>query len=150
MANINKNELYNLICEYYENNIKDCGTSDGLYRELTAGMSFAEWKATLNEDFSPASMTALVREGQMEERINYYGTRACRSYYKPLTDAEHKMIQITRAKVFLDQVETKKMLAETRYLHELKSIEEKYNHKLEELDKRRQECIAILEEYHED
>lgn len=42
------------------------------------------------------------------------------------------------------------MLAETRYLHELKSIEEKYNHKLEELDKRRQECIAILEEYHED
>lgn len=53
MANINKNELYNLICEYYENN-------DALQEN---GYSMREWANLLGVSIAPATITALVREG---------------------------------------------------------------------------------------
>lgn len=52
MANINKNELYNLICEYYENNALQ-----------ENGYSMREWANLLGVSIAPATITALVREG---------------------------------------------------------------------------------------
>lgn len=73
MANINKNELYNLICEYYENNALQ-----------ENGYSMREWANLLGVSIAPATITALVREGLLVvEDINP------RHYRKAYTQA-HK------------------------------------------------------------
>lgn len=144
MANINKNELYNLICEYYEDNIE----SDFQRRNLTNGMAYGEWRHWLGVEFAPASLSALVREGKMEVRERGWGSNATKMYYKPLTETEQEQIELADAKDFLSRVETERIALKNRRQSTIARIEREYKEQEDEMNIRYQECLAILEKYH--
>lgn len=143
MANINKNELYNLICEYYENNID----VDSQRHNLTNGMSYGEWRHWLDVEFAPATLSSLVREGKIEVYERGWGNKATKLYYKPLTDDEREQMEIADAKYFLSRIETKRIALENRRQSEIARIEREYKAQEEEMNIRYQECLATLEKY---
>lgn len=143
MANVNKNELYNLICEYYEDNIE----SHLQHRNLTNGMAYAEWRHWLGVEFAPASLSALVREGKMEMSERGWGGNTTKMYYKPLTKTEQKQMELAEAKYFLARVETERTALENLRQSEIARIERAYKEKEEEMNIRYQECLAVLERY---
>ena len=152
MANINKNELYNLICEYYEKILTDDNSCQREIKGLTDGMTYSEWSDTLCDvKFVPPSMTALVREGKMAiyER-GWTRNNNTKSYYKPLTDREKQMIELKNANDYLATLETRKQSIENRYHSELARIEREYKQAMEELAGREQECIVVVGNDNED
>ena len=143
MANINKNELYNLICEYYEDNLE----SHFQHRNLTNGMSYGEWRHWLDVEFAPATLSSLVREGKIEVYERGWGSKATKLYYKPLTDDERERMELADAKYFLSRVETERIALENRRQSDIARIEREYKEKEEEMNIRYQECLAVLEKY---
>lgn len=143
MANISKNELYNLICEYYEDNLE----SRCQHRNLTDGMSYGEWRHWLDVEFAPATLSSLVREGKIEVYERGWRSKTTKLYYKPLTDDERERMELADAKYFLSRVETERIALENRCQSDIARIEREYKERQEEMNIRYQECLAVLEKY---
>ena len=90
MANINKNELYNLICEFYEDN-------DGASALWKNGYSMREWASLLGVSIAPATITTLVREGLLvAEDIEESHPRRTVKYYRKAYTLEEKQAHEAR------------------------------------------------------
>lgn len=94
MAYINKNDLYNLICDYYDSN-EHCLDYD-IWHD---GKTMTEWSDALGVNIASPSMTALVREGLLivEEKYTHgSGRRTTKYYHKPYSAEEQKQNDIAR------------------------------------------------------
>lgn len=94
MAFINKNDLYNLICDYYDS---DEHSLD--YDIWHGGKTMTEWCDALGVSIASPTMTALVREGLLvaeEKRVYNSGSRTVRYYHKPYSVEEQEKNDIAR------------------------------------------------------
>ena len=153
MANINKNELRNLIYKYYEEN--------GKYFTVlwNNGHTMNDWAGILGVEIAPATITALVREGFLvaEEGQAWNSRRTVKYYHKPYTPEERKarLAEIKRqrkiddAKLMVKNYEDYKRRAREIYEKCVADAEESLNEALADYEKRYNEAIALLEENNE-
>lgn len=153
MANINKNELYNLICEYYEENGKYVGDLWGI------GFSMSEWADHLGVNIAPATITALVREGllEVEEHRAYGSRRMVKYYHKPysleeqearLAEQKHQR-KIDDAKRMVEDYEDRKRRAYEIYEKCVADAEKCLKETLADYEQWYAEAVALLEENNE-
>lgn len=154
MANINKNELYNLICEYYE--------KEGKYVPVLweKGYAMNDWAGLLGVSIAPATITALVREGLLVvEDGREYGTyRKVRHYHKPYTPEEQKagleaikhQRKIDDAKRMVEGYEDRKRHAYEIYENCVANAEKCLKETLADYEQWYAEAVALLEENNED
>lgn len=153
MANINKNELYNLICEYYE--------EEGKYVPTLWGRGYAmnDWADILGVSIAPATITSLVHEGLLvvEEYRADGSRRIIRYYHKPYTPEEREarlaeikhQRKINSAKQMVEGYEDYKRRAREIYEQCVADAEKRLNEALADYEKQYNEAIAFLEENNE-
>lgn len=151
---INKNELYNLICEYYEENGKYISA---LWNK---GNTMNDWAGLLGVNIAPATITALVREGLLavEEGQAYGSRRTVKYYHKPYTpeerearlaEQEHQR-KIDDAKRMVEDYENRKRRAYEIYEKCVADAEQCLKDTLADYEQWYKEAIAFLEENNED
>lgn len=153
MANINKNELRNLIYKYYEENGKYL---PALWHN---GYTMNDWAGILGVEIAPATITALVREGFLvaEEGQARDSRRTVKYYHKPYTpeEREARLAEIKRqreidsAKWMVENYEDYKRRAYEIYEKCVADAEKSLNEALADYEKRYNEAIALLEENNE-
>ena len=151
---INKNELYNLICEYYEENGNYVSTL------WDRGYSMNDWAGILGVKIAPATITALVREGFLvaEEGQAQGSRRTVKYYHKPYTIEERdarlakgkRQRKIDDAKRMVEGYEDRKRRAYEIYEKCVADAEQCLKETLAEYEKRYAEAVALLEENNED
>ena len=147
MANINKNELYNLICEYYEENGKYLPALWG------NGYTMNDWATILGVEIAPATITALVAE----EGQAWNSRRTVKYYHKPYTpeEREARLAEIKRqhkiddAKLIIECYEDSKRCAYEIYEKRVADAEKCLKEALAKYEKRYNEAVALLEENNE-
>ena len=154
MANINKNELYNLICEYYE--------KEGKYVSALwdKGNTMNDWAGLLGVSIAPATITALVREGLLvvEEGQAYGSRRTVKYYHKPYTPEEREarlaeikhQRKIDDAKRMVEGYEDRKRRAYEIYEKCVADAEKCLKETLADYEQWYAEAVALLEENNED
>ena len=150
MANINKNELCNLIYKFYEENGKYLPV---LWKN---GHTMNDWAAILGVEIAPATITALVREGFLvaEEGQARGSRRTVKYYHKPYTpeEREARLAEIKRqreidsAKHMVKSYEDYKRRAYEIYEKCVADAEKSLNEALADYEKQYNEAIALLEE----
>ena len=150
MANINKNELCNLIYKYYEENGKYIPV---LWYE---GHTMNGWASILGVEIAPATITALVREGFLvaEEGQARDSRRTVKYYHKSYTPEEREACladikrqrKIDDAKLMVENYEDCKRCAYKIYEKRVADAEKSLNEALADYEKRYNEAIALLEE----
>ena len=153
MANINKNELCNLIYKYYEENGKYI---PALWHN---GYTMNDWATILEVEIAPATITALVREGFLvaEDGQAWDSRRTVKYYHKSYTpeEREARLAEIERrhkiddAKLMIECYEDRKRRAYEIYEKCVADAEESLNEALADYEKRYNEAIALLEENNE-
>lgn len=153
MANINKNELRNLIYKYYKENGKYL---PALWGE---GYTMSDWASILEVEIAPATITALVREGFLvaEEGQAWDSRRTVKYYHKSYTPEEREACladikrqrEIDDAKLMIKYYEDRKRCAYETYEKRVADAEESLNEALADYEKRYNEAIAFLEENNE-
>ena len=153
MANINKNELCNLIYKYYEENGKYLPALWG------KGYTMNDWASILEVGIAPATITALVREGFLvaEEGQTQDSRRVVKYYHKPYTpeEREARLAEIKRqrkiddAKLMIECYEDSKRCAYEIYEKRVADAEKCLKEALANYEKRYNEAIALLEENNE-
>lgn len=153
MANINKNELYNLICKYYE--------EEGNYVPVlwSRGYSMNAWAGILGVNIAPATITALVREGLLVVEEGQVGgsRRTVRYYHKPYTVEERdarlaegkRQRKIEDAKYMVEGYEDRKRRAYEIYEKCVADAEKCLKDTLVEYEQWYAEAVAFLEENNE-
>lgn len=150
MANINKNELYNLICEYYEENGKYISA---LWNK---GNTMNDWAGLLGVSIAPATITALVREGLLvvEEGPAYGSRRTVKYYHKPYTPEERdarlaegeRQRKIEWAKWTIEGYEDRKRGAQENYQKCVADAGQQFEETLANLEQWYEEAVALLKE----
>lgn len=153
MANINKNELCNLIYKYYEENGKYIPV---LWYE---GYTMNDWASILGVEIAPATITALVREGFLvaEEGQAQGSRRVVKYYHKSYTpeEREARLAEIKRrrkiddAKLMIECYEDSKRCAYEIYEKRVAEAERSLKEALANYEKRYNEAVALLEENNE-
>ena len=153
MANINKNELCNLIYEYYKEN------GECLPVLWNNGHTMNDWADILGVEIAPATITALVREGFLvaEEGQAQGSRRTVKYYHKPYTpeEREARLAEIKRqrkidsAKQMVESYEDYKRRAREIYEKCVADAEKSLNEALADYEKQYNEAIALLEENNE-
>lgn len=153
MANINKNELCNLIYKYYEENGKYL---PALWRN---GYTMNDWAIILGVEIAPATITALVREGFLvaEEGQARDSRRTVKYYHKSYTPEERKACladikrqrKIDDAKLMIECYEDSKRCAYEIYEKRVADAEKCLKEALANYEKRYNEAIALLKENNE-
>lgn len=153
MANINKNELCNLIYKYYEENGKYLPALWG------KGYTMNDWAGILEVEIAPATITALVREGFLvaEEGQAWNSRRTVKYYHKPYTPEEReasladgkRQREIDDAKYIIKYYEDSKRCAYETYEKRVADLKKSLNEALAHYEKRYNEAIALLEENNE-
>ena len=153
MANINKNELCNLIYKFYEENGKYI---PALWDK---GHTMNDWASILGVEIAPATITALVREGFLvaEEGQTWDSRRTVKYYHKPYTpeEREARLAEIKRqrkidnAKQMIKGYEDRKRRIYEIYEKCVADAEKCLKESLADYEKRYNEAIAILEENNE-
>ena len=153
MANVNKNELYNLICEYYEKNGKYISAL------WDKGNTMNDWAGLLGVNIAPATITALVREGLLvaEEGQVYGSRRTVKYYHKPYTPEEREarlaeqkhQRKIDDAKRMVEGYEDRKRRAYEIYEKCVADAEKCLKDTLAEYEQWYAEAVAFLEENNE-
>ena len=153
MANINKNELRNLIYKYYEENGKYL---PALWRN---GYTMNDWATILEVEIAPATITALVREGFLvaEEGLARDSRRTVKYYHKSYTPEEREACladlkrqrEIDDAKLMIECYEDSKRCAYEIYEKRVADAEKCLKDALANYEKRYNEAIAFLEENNE-
>ena len=153
MANINKNELCNLIYKFYEKN--------GKYIPVLwyNGYTMNDWASILGVEIAPATITALVREGFLvaEEGQAQGSRRTVKYYHKSYTpeEREARLAEIKRqrkiddAKLMIECYEDSKRCAYEIYEKRVADAEKCLKEALANYEKRYNEAIALLEENNE-
>ena len=153
MANINKNELYNLICEYYEEN--------GKYISALWGRGYAmnDWADILGVSIAPATITSLVHEGLLvvEECRADGSRRIIRYYHKPYTpeEREARLVEIkyqrkiNNAKQMIKDYEDCKRRAHEIYEKSVADAEQCLKETLANYEQQYADAVAFLEENNE-
>lgn len=153
MANINKNELCNLIYEFYEEN--------GKYIPVLwdKGYTMNDWAGILGVKIAPATIMALVREGFLVAEDGQVGSsrRNVKYYHKPYTleEREARLAEIKRqrkiddAKQMVEGYEDSKRRAYEIYEKCVADAEKCLKKALADYEKRYNEAIALLEENNE-
>ena len=153
MANINKNELCNLIYKFYEEN--------GKYIPVLwdKGYTMNDWADILGVEIAPATITALVREGFLvaEEGQASGSRRVVKYYHKPYTleEREARLAEIKRqrkidsAKQMVEGYEDSKRRAYEIYEKCVAEAERSLKEALANYEKQYNEAIALLEENNE-
>ena len=153
MANINKNELCNLIYEYYKENGKYIPALWG------KGYTMNDWANILGVEIAPATITALVREGFLVAEESQVGG-SCRNvkyYHKPYTpeEREARLAEIKRqrkidnAKQMIEDYEDSKRRVYKIYEKWVADAEKCLKEILADYEKRYNEAIALLKENNE-
>ena len=153
MANINKNELRNLIYKFYEENGKYI---PALWNN---GHTMNDWAGILGVEIAPATITALVREGFLvaEEGQAQDSRRTVKYYHKPYTPEERearlaeikRQREIDNAKRMIECYEDSKRCAYEIYEKRVADAEKCLKEALANYEKRYNEAIALLEENNE-
>lgn len=153
MANINKNELRNLIYEYYEENGKYIPV---LWYE---GYTMNGWASVLGVEIAPATITALVREGFLvaEEGQAWDSRRTVKYYHKPYTPEEReaslaeleRQHKIDDAKLIIECYEDSKHYAYKIYEKRVADAEKYLKEDLAKCERRYNEAVALLKENNE-
>ena len=153
MANINKNELRNLIYEYYKENGEWCPV---LWNN---GHTMNDWAGILGVEIAPATITALVREGFLvaEEGQARDARRTVKYYHKSYTPEERKarladikrQRKIDSAKQMVKSYEDYKRRAYEIYEKCVADAEKSLNEALADYEKQYNEAIALLKENNE-
>ena len=153
MANINKNELCNLIYKYYEEN------GEYIYVLWREGYTMNDWASILEVEIAPATITALVREGFLvaEEGQARDSRRTVKYYHKPYTPEERdarlaemkRRREIENAKYMIKYYEDSKRCAYETYEKRVADAEKCLKEALADYEKRYNEAIALLEENNE-
>lgn len=153
MANINKNELCNLIYEYYKENGDDVPALWG------KGHSMNDWADILGVSIAPATITALVREGflAVEEGQASGSRRTVKYYHKPYTLeereahlAEHKhQRKVNDAKQTVESYEDRKRRAYEIYKQSIADAERVLKETLANYEQGYADAVAFLEENNE-
>lgn len=150
---INKNELYNLICDYYD---EANGWRADLYGD---GMTMAQWAEELGVVIAPTTMTALVKEGLLVAKDVYErSSKPKRHYHKPYSEEEantlreeHKRQQkIADAKNMIKGYEDRKRRAYEIYEKTVADAKYCLENTLAKYEKWYAEAVAFLEENNED
>ena len=153
MANINKNELCNLIYKFYEEN--------GKYIPVLwdKGYTMNDWADILGVEIAPATITALVREGFLvaEEGQASGSRRVVKYYHKPYTPEEReahlaeikRQRKIDSAKQMVESYEDYKRRAYEIYEKCVADAEKRLNAALADYEKQYNEAVALLEENNE-
>lgn len=154
MANINKNELYNLICEYYEENGKYISAL------WDKGNTMNDWADVLGVNIAPATITALVREGLLVvEEGQAYGSRRTVKYYHKLYTPEEREARLAEqkhqrkiddAKQMVEGYEDRKRRAYEIYEKSVADAEKCLKDTLADYERWYAEAVAFLEENNED
>ena len=150
MANINKNELRNLIYKFYDENGKYLPV---LWEE---GYTMNDWADILEVEIAPATITALVREGFLvaEEGQAQGSRRVVKYYHKPYTPEERearlaelkRQRKIDSAKQMVEGYEDSKRRAYEIYEKCVAEAERSLKEALANYEKQYNEAIAFLEE----
>jgi hypothetical protein len=150
MANVSKNELYNLICEYYEEH----GNNSPV--PWNRGFSVSEWASLLKVKIAPATITALVREGLLavKEARAFDTGRTVRCYYKPHTLEERdarlaegeRQRKIEWAKWTIEGYEDRKRGAQENYQKCVADAGQQFEETLANLEQWYEEAVALLKE----
>ena len=153
MANINKNELCNLIYKFYEENGKYI---PALWDK---GHTMNDWASILGVEIAPATITALVREGFLvaEEGQTWDSRRTVKYYHKPYTPEERearlaerkRQREIDDAKYMIKYYEDSKRCVYETYKKRVADAEESLKEALAHYEKRYNEAVALLEENNE-
>ena len=153
MANINKNELRNLIYKYYEEN------GEYIIDLWYEGYTMNDWASILEVEIAPATITALVREGFLvaEEGQARDSRRTVKYYHKSYTpeEREARLAEIKRrrkiddAKYMIKYYEDSKRCAYETYKKRVADAKESLNEALADYEKRYNEAVALLEENNE-
>ena len=153
MANINKNELCNLIYKYYEENGEYIPALWG------KGHTMNYWASILGVEIAPATITALVREGFLvaEEGQAWDSRRTVKYYHKPYTpeEREARLAEIKRrrkiddAKYMIEWYEDSKRCEYKTYEKRVADAEKCLKEALADYEKRYNEAVAFLEENNE-
>ena len=153
MANINKNELRNLIYEYYKENGEWCPV---LWNN---GHTMNDWAGILGVEIAPATITALVREGFLvaEEGQARDSRRTVKQYHKSYSPEERKarladikrQRKIDSAKQMVKSYEDYKRRAYEIYEKCVADAEKSLNEALADYEKQYNEAIALLKENNE-
>lgn len=150
---INKNELYNLICDYYD---KANGWRADLYGN---GMTMTQWAGELGVVIAPTTMTALVKEGLLVAKDVYErGSKPKRHYHKPYDEEEanalreeHKRQQkIADAKSMIRGYEDRKRRAYEIYEKCVADAKHCLENTLANYEEWYNDAIAFLEENNDD
>ena len=153
MANINKNELCNLIYKFYEEN--------GKYLPVLWGNGYTmnDWSGILEVEIAPATITALVREGFLvaEEGQAQGSRRTVKYYHKSYTPEERearlaerkRQREIDDAKFMIKYYEDSKRCAYETYEKRVADAEKSLNETLANYEKQYNEAVALLEENNE-
>ena len=153
MANINKNELCNLIYKFYEENGKYI---PALWYN---GHTMNDWASILGVEIAPATITALVREGFLvaEDGQVDGSRRNVKYYHQPYTPEERdaRLAEIKRqrkiddAKRMVKNYEDYKRRTYEIYEKCVADAEKSLNEALADYEKRYNEAVALLEENNE-
>lgn len=150
MANVSKNELYHLICEYYE--------EEGNYTSALwdRGYSMNDWAGLLGVSIAPATITALVREGLLvvEDGPACSSRRTVKYYHKPYTIEERdarlaegkRQRKIDNAKWMVENYEDRKRGAHRIYEKCVADAEQCLKETLASIEQMYEEAIAFLKE----
>ena len=153
MANINKNELCNLIYEYYKENGECLPVLWG------KGYTMNDWANILGVEIAPATIMALVREGFLVAEESQVGgsRRNVKYYHKPYTPEERdarlaeikRQRKIDNAKQMIEGYEDSKRRVYKIYEKCVADAEKCLKEILADYEKRYNEAIALLEENNE-
>ena len=153
MANINKNELCNLIYKYYKENGKYLPALWG------KGYTMNDWASILEVEIAPATITALVREGFLvaEEGQAWNSRRTVKYYHKSYTpeEREARLAEIKRrrkiddAKYMIKYYEDTKRCVYESYEKRVADAKKCLKEALANYEKRYNEAVAFLEENNE-
>ena len=153
MANINKNELYNLICEYYGEKGKYVPTLWG------RGYAMNDWANILGVSIAPATITSLVHEGLLvvEEGQVSGSRRIIRYYHKSYTPEERDarlaelkhQRKINDSKRIIKDYEDCKRRAHEIYEKSVADAEKCLKETLANYEQQYADAVAFLEENNE-
>lgn len=144
---INKNELYNKICEYYD----EIGWAGDLYG---SGLTMNDWANRLGVQIAPATMTALVRDGFLVVE----DCKPVKRYHKPYTEKEAKALheksqhqkKINDARNMIKSYEDRKRNAIKNYEKAVANAEQCLQRTLAEYEQWYKEAVVFLEENNAD
>lgn len=143
MANVSKNELYNLICKYYEEHGNDSPVP------WNRGYSVSEWASVLKVEIAPATITALVREGLLavKEARTFDTGRTVRCYYKPhtLEERDARLAEVERQ----HKIEWAKCTIE-KYEDHQRDAQEIYEKSVADAEQCLKKTLAVLEQWYEE